>query len=280
MGLASSQARMLLLTARKSDLEYRAQMISQRKINLAMQTQDLATKYSQALQNRTMQLNYATVDGVAQYEKLSYAGITAENANYVGSYIVKTASGKYAVTDTIDALKLAAKLESVNGAELQEQEVIKYKSSSTLVSTVDLTYSTITKNNYVNKEEEAGDYVVKTAEGKYAVANDNDALAIAAKLESVNGTTVDTSKLTAEEKTNLLAKYEDKFEYNAQLNSTSYFQSGLKDGSLILAKAVMAENEDGNTVKTGYENVSLNDVANLSYETETRYVQKQWIYLQ
>lgn len=274
MGLASSQARMLLLTARKSDLEYRAQMISQRKINLAMQTQDLATKYSQALQNRTMQLNYATVDGVAQYEKLSYAGITAENANYVGSYIVKTASGKYAVTDTIDALKLAAKLESVNGAELKEQEVIKYKSSSTLVSTVDLTYSTITKNNYVNKEEEAGDYVVKTAEGKYAVANTNDALAIAAKLESVNGTTVDTTKLTAEEKTNLLAKYEDKFEYNAQLNSTSYFQSGLKDGSLILAKAVMAQNEDGNTVKTGYENVSLNDVANLSYETETRYVQK------
>ena len=49
MGLASSQARMLLLTARKSDLEYRAQMISQRKMNLALETERLATDYSRAI---------------------------------------------------------------------------------------------------------------------------------------------------------------------------------------------------------------------------------------
>lgn len=115
MGLASSQARMLLLTARKSDLEYRAQMISQRKINLAMQTQELATQYSQSMSNRVMKFNYANVDGVAQYEKLSYAGITANNADYVGDYLVKTATGKYAVTDEIDALKVAEKVYNASG---------------------------------------------------------------------------------------------------------------------------------------------------------------------
>ena len=54
MGLALSQARMLLLTARKSDLEYRAQAISQRKINLAMQTEQLANDYSNAMQNLSL----------------------------------------------------------------------------------------------------------------------------------------------------------------------------------------------------------------------------------
>ena len=54
MGLASSQARMLLLTARKSDLEYRAQAISQRKINLAMQTEQLANDYSNAIDRKSV----------------------------------------------------------------------------------------------------------------------------------------------------------------------------------------------------------------------------------
>lgn len=95
MGLASSQARMLLLTARKSDLEYRSQMISQRKINLAMQTQELATKYSNSMSNRTMNFVYTTSDGNAITEGLSYAGITANNNYAIGNYLVKTASGKY-----------------------------------------------------------------------------------------------------------------------------------------------------------------------------------------
>lgn len=117
MGLASSQARMLLLTARKSDLEYRAQMISQRKINLAMQTQNLATQYTQALSNRVMQFNYATVAEQPMYEKLSYNGLTAENPDYIGDYLVKTASGKYAVTNEQKALQIAEKVMRAAGDE-------------------------------------------------------------------------------------------------------------------------------------------------------------------
>ena len=102
MGLASSQARMLLLTARKSDLEYRAQMISQRKIDLAMQTEEIATKYSQATSNRKMYLVNGLLNGEdkAITEKLSYAGIMAtNNDSTTGNYLVRLANnGKYLAT--------------------------------------------------------------------------------------------------------------------------------------------------------------------------------------
>jgi hypothetical protein len=54
MGLAASQGRMLTLTGRKSDLEYRAQIISNRRLMLAMQTSELAENYSKALNNRVL----------------------------------------------------------------------------------------------------------------------------------------------------------------------------------------------------------------------------------
>lgn len=95
MGLASSQARMLLLTARKSDLEYRAQMISQRKINLAMQTQELATNYSNSMSNRKMDFVFNVGDNDVRTENLSYSGLTAENGYNIGNYLVTTANGKY-----------------------------------------------------------------------------------------------------------------------------------------------------------------------------------------
>ncbi len=100
MGLASSQARLLLITARKSDLEYRSQMISQRKIMLAMQTETLATTYSQSLSNRKLTHTYY-VDGndnKAYKEDLKYATVIAQNGLGSGSYsIVVDAAGNLVV---------------------------------------------------------------------------------------------------------------------------------------------------------------------------------------
>lgn len=100
MGLASSQARILLLTARKSDLEYRAQAISQRKMNIAMQTQQLATDYSTAMSNRRMKFIYYAdgQSGKTFEEDLSYAGLMSENAQSAGDFLIKTTSGRYLVT--------------------------------------------------------------------------------------------------------------------------------------------------------------------------------------
>ena len=54
MGLAASQARLLLLTARKSDLEFRAQQITNAEMILAMQTEEIARTYSNKLSNQTL----------------------------------------------------------------------------------------------------------------------------------------------------------------------------------------------------------------------------------
>ena len=54
MGLAASQARLLLLTARKSDLEYRAQQITNSLMILAQQTEEVAREYSVKISNQTI----------------------------------------------------------------------------------------------------------------------------------------------------------------------------------------------------------------------------------
>ena len=54
MGLAASQARLLLLTARKSDLEYRAQQITNSLMILAQQTEQVAREYSIKISNQTI----------------------------------------------------------------------------------------------------------------------------------------------------------------------------------------------------------------------------------
>ena len=57
MGLSASQGRMLLLTARKSDLEFRAQQISQKRLVLASQLEEIATDYESATSNRQMMIS-------------------------------------------------------------------------------------------------------------------------------------------------------------------------------------------------------------------------------
>lgn len=101
MGLASSQARMLLLTAQKSDLEYRAQMINQRKLNLGMRTQELAQKYSKAMSNRKLEFAYYTSGSTATALKqdLTYSTLTTNNG-LSGSFLVTDAAGKYVVTNS------------------------------------------------------------------------------------------------------------------------------------------------------------------------------------
>ena len=96
MGLAASQSRLLLLTARKSDLEYRAQMICQRKIMLAMQTEDLARGYSTALSNRKLMFTYTnnSNEGETINETLTYAGLTSTaNANFIGNFRIVKQNG-------------------------------------------------------------------------------------------------------------------------------------------------------------------------------------------
>ena len=57
MGLSASQGRLLLLTARRSDLEYRAQQISQKRLVLSQQLEEISLEYENATSNRQMKIN-------------------------------------------------------------------------------------------------------------------------------------------------------------------------------------------------------------------------------
>ena len=56
MGLSASQGRLLLLTARRSDLEFRAQQISQKRLNLSQQLEQISMEYETATSDRQMKI--------------------------------------------------------------------------------------------------------------------------------------------------------------------------------------------------------------------------------
>jgi len=79
MGLAASQGRLLLLTAKRSDLEFRAQQISQKRLVLAQQLEDISRDYEDATSNRQMKIklnptndssNSSSVNQNLTYERL------------------------------------------------------------------------------------------------------------------------------------------------------------------------------------------------------------------
>lgn len=80
MGLASSQARLLLLTARKSDLEFRAQRITNSTMMLAMQTEEVAREYSLRLSNQTLKLITDKTTEV-DFKASSLADLTAKDGS-------------------------------------------------------------------------------------------------------------------------------------------------------------------------------------------------------
>jgi len=80
MGLAASQTRFLTLTARKSDLEYQAQQISNARLVLSKQLEDIATKYTDSQENRNL-----FTSGVSP---LSYQQINTTNLATAGLQVM------------------------------------------------------------------------------------------------------------------------------------------------------------------------------------------------
>ncbi len=78
MGLAASQGRLLLLTARKSDLELQAQTISQDRLLLSIQQEHIATEYSDAVNNQIYQIR---LDDNQDWQALSIGALNAFYGN-------------------------------------------------------------------------------------------------------------------------------------------------------------------------------------------------------
>lgn len=77
MALAASQARLLTLTARKSDCEYGISVGSMRKMSLAREQSELAREYNSKLQTKSI-----SYYNNGQYNKINYGYLMGYGANY------------------------------------------------------------------------------------------------------------------------------------------------------------------------------------------------------
>lgn len=262
MGLASSQARMLLLTARKSDLEYRAQMISQRKINLAMQTQTLAQTYSQALNDKVMKFTYTTAKGESQQELLSYKSLTTANENFIGDYLVKTSNGNYAASSDTDRLAIAVKLANANKMYTVDNRVTKnyyHPSNAKEGQNIEMSYKNLQNENYLvqvseNAKENAGKFLAKGVEDR-----DN----IVKLLVQNDGKTFD--QLDEDE----LKEYNDRviIDKNNTLTSSDALGQAYADKNISVVKFNKGEGDEKGT----YDYVNLGEIFSQS-EIETQAV--------
>lgn len=76
MGVSSNQARLMTLTSRMSDLELRAQQISNQKIVMSLKTEAIALKYSNAINDAT-----STTDGKVNEAAMNKAQSEYEQAS-------------------------------------------------------------------------------------------------------------------------------------------------------------------------------------------------------
>ena len=87
MGLAASQARLLFITMRQNDVSAKMQRISNDKLILARDEEEVSEKYNKMLNAK----KYEAVDGVnLSYSALMAQGKTLTDAN--GSIILDTSS--------------------------------------------------------------------------------------------------------------------------------------------------------------------------------------------
>ena len=81
MGISSNQSRLMTLTARQHDLELRAQQISAKKMITSMESQQMATEYSDALNTYSMMKS-----GELQKDKILFNYIFSDPSGKTYSY--------------------------------------------------------------------------------------------------------------------------------------------------------------------------------------------------
>ncbi len=189
MGLAASQGRYLCLTARNSDLVYEGQQISQQRLNLATETQEIADKYTEAMNNTILQSTTAS-GGTTQ---LTYETIISQDVNsglsmrivdLNGNVVVPNKGDSVSVTYTDENdeeitsnLSSAYDFISLYMSDLDDETAasLSNKSLSTLVEYYNENYSdsgyTVTYNensyNYLKNDDERYTYDENCTDNEY-----------------------------------------------------------------------------------------------------------------
>ena len=106
MGMSASQARLLFISSRISDLELRSQQISNTKIRLADESEQVANDYTKALNKTKLTLTNPVDQTKSQ---LTYASIMTPKGQMSGAYNIQTADGKVVVTSQVASAFSSAK---------------------------------------------------------------------------------------------------------------------------------------------------------------------------
>ena len=100
MGMAASQARLLTLTSRLHDVEYKAQNIESQKIALATQQDELYQTYCDALDAKKIQVAFNTDNGGSRYVDATFANICGYNEDRKKQYTLRDAETGKVIVDS------------------------------------------------------------------------------------------------------------------------------------------------------------------------------------
>lgn len=130
MGLSASQARLLTLTSRKSDLELRAQRISNQKVRLADQSTEASKAYTRALDKQTMEVySGSDANGNEKYIKANAFNLTNFDSSSdvdINQRFIKDSYGRLVIDS-----KEAAAYEACGGNEVNFLHSLAYSQFDT-----------------------------------------------------------------------------------------------------------------------------------------------------
>ncbi len=143
MGLSSAQGRLLMLTARISDIEYQMVMISQRQQQLAMDSEQAAQEYNDAMSNYKLQVKITDENYAKGYrsEDLTYENMTSMGYLPMNSdnqiYLKKDDDGNWIIPKDLDGNDIISVNEdgkaTINDVEYEVIDGTKYLNNSKVI---------------------------------------------------------------------------------------------------------------------------------------------------
>ena len=118
MGLAASQARLLALTARMHDIEYKTQKLEAQKLQMANKSQQVYAEYEDALNRTKVQYKTIGADGSASFKDATLKDLVVATGEGKADYIAHNISTNqmYCTQDQIDKFNTASKASSTTAS--------------------------------------------------------------------------------------------------------------------------------------------------------------------
>lgn len=144
MGMSASQARLLFITSRMNDIELKSQQISNTKIRLADESEQVANAYTKALNKTRLQITDPLTKTTSQ---LTYNSIMSPDGIMSGGYNLQTVDGKVVVSHDV-----AAAFERRRGNSYQAENISSYQTNyNNAVNTLNKAEATL--NNYLKSKD-------------------------------------------------------------------------------------------------------------------------------